>query len=447
MERTRYCAFNKSRGTFLSLDVSISDAALEPLKVLKFLIEGLGTEAHTGAWLTNFKAIPVARALSPYDLIYLDKDHRVVHVVALSVDGEFRPFDGAPESALLLPPNSIALSQTGPGDQLIIVEAHKKTPESQLSVEPAPIAKPVPFPEPVPMPETAPQLGPAVSAATPPTSIAETIETGDPLARFLSTQSFTAPVHEPAPAPPPPQPLATPSIETKPAAQPTPPSAPHVPVSKVSEASPVATEREAQLALPLRILEVHPEAITPPALPPAQSAPSPHASGAMLSNVPTHVRSHPAAPQQTLRALRNKPKIESVAKRKSSLGNRFQHWLSADSAPRPDSRPRDRRRATRLDVDDLVAYFFTGGPPHPHKIENVSITGFYMHMDDTWMPGTIIRMTLQKAGTLGDNPGDAITVHSKVVRTDSLGGGFEFVLSGFLDRALNNRTRTQRRLQ
>jgi hypothetical protein len=98
-------------------------------------------------------------------------------------------------------------------------------------------------------------------------------------------------------------------------------------------------------------------------------------------------------------------------------------------------------------VPDLVAYFFTGGAPRPHKIENISITGFYMHMDSTWMPGTIIRMTLQKAGTLGENPGEAVTVHSKVVRTDPRGGGFEFVLSGFLDRALNTARQAPRRAQ
>ncbi len=56
-----------------------------------------------------------------------------------------------------------------------------------------------------------------------------------------------------------------------------------------------------------------------------------------------------------------------------------------------------------------------------------------MHTDHLWMPGTIIRMTLQRAGTRGDKPGDSVTVHSRMVRHGASGGGFEFVLSGFLD--------------
>lgn len=101
--------------------------------------------------------------------------------------------------------------------------------------------------------------------------------------------------------------------------------------------------------------------------------------------------------------------------------------------PPPPNHVRDRRRAYRLSKPDLVAYYFTGGPPHAHRIENISVTGCYMHSDDLWMPGTIIRMTLQKIGTRGEKRGETITVHSRLVRLGAKGGAFEFVLSGFLD--------------
>ena len=106
----------------------------------------------------------------------------------------------------------------------------------------------------------------------------------------------------------------------------------------------------------------------------------------------------------------------------------------------------DRRRATRLGEPGLVAYFFTGGAPDPYHIDNISVTGFYMKGSELWTTGTIIRMTLQRTGTLGDEPGDSITVHSKLVRRDETGGGFEFVLSGFLERASNSNVYSRKNL-
>jgi hypothetical protein len=59
-----------------------------------------------------------------------------------------------------------------------------------------------------------------------------------------------------------------------------------------------------------------------------------------------------------------------------------------------------------------------------------------MHTEERWMPGTIIRMTLQLIDTKGEDPTDTITVHSRVVRWGPDGEGFEFVLAGFLDEPL-----------
>src|ERR1700749_4683253 len=120
MNTKKYYAYNQTRECFLSGELTTVDAGLEPLRVLKLLIEGLGPGVKTGLWLTHFRNVPVARTLSPFDLIYLDTSSRVVHAVELSTDGEFAPFFGQPASALILPPQSIASSKTRPGDQLLV---------------------------------------------------------------------------------------------------------------------------------------------------------------------------------------------------------------------------------------------------------------------------------------------------------------------------------------
>ena len=100
MDSRTFCAYNETSKCFLSTRLTIVDAALEPLKVLKTLMEGLGPDAVSGIWLIHFKGVPVARALSPFDLIYLDQDFRVVHGIELSADSSFEPFRGQPSSAL-----------------------------------------------------------------------------------------------------------------------------------------------------------------------------------------------------------------------------------------------------------------------------------------------------------------------------------------------------------
>ena len=143
MESRKYVAYNQTRESLLSSSVTAVNAGLEPLKVLKVLIEGLPANSRTGLWLTNFKGVPVARTLSPFDLVYLDKDNRVVQGVELSKDGEFAPFKGQPASALVLPPKSLATSKTREGDQLDLRVAEPDVrPEVQAEVLPAPVAPP-----------------------------------------------------------------------------------------------------------------------------------------------------------------------------------------------------------------------------------------------------------------------------------------------------------------
>ena len=142
MEPRKYVAYNQTRDSILSSSVTSVNAGLEPLKVLKVLIEGLPANSRTGLWLTNFKGVPVARTLSPFDLVYLDKDNRVAQGVELSKDGEFAPSKGQPASALVLPSKSITASGTREGDQLElrVVEFQAEPERSPITAQPPPPA-------------------------------------------------------------------------------------------------------------------------------------------------------------------------------------------------------------------------------------------------------------------------------------------------------------------
>ncbi|MDR3741336.1 MAG: hypothetical protein P4L40_20135 [Terracidiphilus sp.] len=333
------------------------DAAIDPLRVLRVLMEGLSSEPSTGLWLTHFKAVPVARAVCPFDLIYLDKDHCVLQAVSLTVDSGFEPFEGEPVSALVLPSSLIKSSQTERGDQMVVVAA----PENVRAV-PGPSVEPV-FSTHLPARS-------GVVAASTPVSPPSLSAADDSLARYLSGTA-------------------------------------HLSASM-------------------------PEEVRASAIPPQAPVPSPSAVQV------AHTQSEVEVAPLTAASVSAVPEIQAVEyyqEAPPTLRMRVLRWLRLQPppTPQPANRVRDRRRAYRLTHPDLVAYFFTGGAPQPHRIENISVTGFLMHSDDMWMPGTVIRMTLQKIGTRGDRHGDAVTVLTRMVRRVGGGSAFEFVFSQLLD--------------
>lgn len=370
MANARFCAFNKTRGIILSLDVAVIDAAMDPLRVLRVLMEGLSSEEATGLWITHFRAVPVARAVSPFDLVYLDASQCVVHAVSLTVDSGFEPFAGEPSSALVLPASIITSSQTQNGDQFVVVaapeadRAHVSTPQPvalEQSFAASIAASPVPhFPSENPADAT--------------------------LSRYLSGQAH--------------QLALTPSLSTTTSVSP-------APIAIASPAAPVATP---PVHTPYPVIAQPAIAVEPEPAP-------------------------PIAPENEAPPVSALPAVEYYRAPLPTFRARVLRWLRLErpAVPDPPHRRRDRRRAYRLNQPDLVAYFFTGGPPRPHRIQDISVTGFCMQSSDLWVPGTVIRMTLQRIGSRGDKPGDAITVHSRMVRNTPGGGAFEFVLSGFLD--------------
>ncbi|MGO9940356.1 MAG: hypothetical protein ACLPH3_22030 [Terracidiphilus sp.] len=434
MESRKFVAYNQTRETLLSSSVSTVNAGLEPLKVLKVLIEGLPANSRTGLWLTNFKGVPVARTLSPFDLVYLDKDNRVVHGVELSKDGEFAPFRGQPASALVLPSRSLSASKTREGDQLDL-----RVAEPETQPEAPPVAKPEPQLEHPPASVAAPQA-PVEAASIP--QIEQVPAELTPSARFFS----------PAETAPPPRvsefsaepfaaaedqsaglqaPLAAqqasatnPFPEASAAKDAVLPAEPS-PVESV-EFFPVRKPRESPF-WPERTPLESPRVPQSPAPPPEPLATvEPLSSMAGVPVLPAPVQEPPAT-------VPHHGDYGPAPKQKFSWKVRMLRWLFPELVIAEAARPVDRRRADRQSLSGLVAYYFTGGSPAPQRIGNISVTGFYLHTDERWMPGTVVRMTLQRVGSKGDDPSDTITVNSKIVRWGADGEGFEFILTDLED--------------
>ncbi len=87
----------------------------------------------------------------------------------------------------------------------------------------------------------------------------------------------------------------------------------------------------------------------------------------------------------------------------------------------------NRRRAARHALPGLVAYYWNGGPPKPHEVQDISLTGLYLVTEERWYPGTVVTMRLQQKEGEDKDPELAISIHAKAVRLGTDGVGMEIV--------------------
>ena len=120
MESPKYCVYNQTRESFLSLEVTVAD---DVHGQLRSMIEKLTIRPDSGLWLAPYKGIPASRSLSPIDLVYLDEDYRVIQEVESFPTSTVDQLKEGAASALVLPAHTIYSSQTQPGDQLVICVA------------------------------------------------------------------------------------------------------------------------------------------------------------------------------------------------------------------------------------------------------------------------------------------------------------------------------------
>jgi hypothetical protein len=110
--------------------------------------------------------------------------------------------------------------------------------------------------------------------------------------------------------------------------------------------------------------------------------------------------------------------VELGAKNDKPAKSWWQRLLSPDP-PQP-------RKASREALPGLTAYFWTGGVPVAHDIQDVSPTGLYVVTEERWYPGTVIRMTL--TDSTESTSERSITVNAQAVRWGNDGVGLRFVL-------------------
>lgn len=118
----KYCVYNQTRETFLSLGVTAAEPTAEHEHALT---EKLPVLAGTGIWLKPYANISLTDGLAPFDLLYLDKDDRVIHQVESFPASAGQSLDREIASALAMPPHTIYSSQTQMGDQLVICFAEE----------------------------------------------------------------------------------------------------------------------------------------------------------------------------------------------------------------------------------------------------------------------------------------------------------------------------------
>jgi hypothetical protein len=153
MDSRTYCAHNLTRDAALSLNVSVADPSREHLKIIEILIDGLGSGSDAALLLTPLSDTPKVPRLFACEIVYLDRDLRVVRSTDSASNVDFPPWTDRVESALYLRARTLASTQTQPGDQLTVcdldaVERHRQSfsppnavaSECEVNNSPAPVS-------------------------------------------------------------------------------------------------------------------------------------------------------------------------------------------------------------------------------------------------------------------------------------------------------------------
>ncbi len=122
MGQAKYCVYNQTRECFLSLGVT---AANTSWKRLIGLIGRLRLASDEGVWVIPSQGVHTLGLLFPVDLIYLDDDLNVIHIVEHFPTFRVAPVKTRASSVLELPAHTIYSSQTQSGDKFVICIAEE----------------------------------------------------------------------------------------------------------------------------------------------------------------------------------------------------------------------------------------------------------------------------------------------------------------------------------
>lgn len=111
------CVFNRTRESFLSLSVTRAETHLARLKGL---IGKVSLKSDEALWTIPCQGIHTVGLLFPIDLVYLDADNRVIHLIENLGTFRFSPILRESASVLQLRTRTIFSSNTQIGDELLI---------------------------------------------------------------------------------------------------------------------------------------------------------------------------------------------------------------------------------------------------------------------------------------------------------------------------------------
>ena len=130
--------FNKTKQTFLAYRVKVADT------ILTRLIGLLGKrslDADSGLWIFPSRGIHTLGMMFDIDVVFLDKDYKVVGVHEVIHPFSMTGLYLNAESALELPPHTIFKTRTSVGDEMMITRI-EALPEVQAEIEQKPAAEP-----------------------------------------------------------------------------------------------------------------------------------------------------------------------------------------------------------------------------------------------------------------------------------------------------------------
>jgi hypothetical protein len=117
LESGTHCAYNQSKGCFLSLNVVAGEFSG---KGTSEWLRKLTPESGLGLWMVPFKGVPDPEGGLEVDLIYIDEECRAIDVVKSFPASRVNPGLPPAISVLALPRNAITSTETRPGDELMV---------------------------------------------------------------------------------------------------------------------------------------------------------------------------------------------------------------------------------------------------------------------------------------------------------------------------------------
>lgn len=491
METHLCCAHNASNGSSISSRIAVADLAIQPLKALKMLMDGLATDGTTGLWLRSLLGPPLMMHLFPFDFVYLDADQRVIEAVELFPNMPFPRSDAAVTSALFLPLRTLASTGTKKGDQLIIC-AHEEldlrleaiATREELSVVEAPedlasIAAPVgeksgegappqadfqPEPAPRGEPQTQPVLEQPVEQRIP--IHASTVSAGAGFTVSLATTWQVSSTTMPAAIRPeentapeaisiveaPEEEIATEKPKAMPGAGVAEPESAVESTDAEADTEQGAKIEATTLREPGSAIELVARTESEPA---STVEPDAKSEYVLIANRLSDV----VAAAEAAAIVELEPPVEEedritderIARSKAAWEKTSAKTTrpapagpakAKKKAPDPKKDPLgtrvirwlnledplpERRKIIRLLLEGLQAYETNGDRSKRYEIRDVCPTGFCLRTQKKWKPGQLVSLMLEKKGTSEKDRIHRVRIRARVVRCDEDGAGLEFV--------------------